>query len=140
VMVGGDPAVFERFRPVFESYGEPVRHVGETGSGQLCKLLNNLLFSANVCVARDTLELGGRFGLDPGALRDLLLAGSAGSFALGVCQLLDDPAVSRAFANLVKDHALYRQLADPTDAGTRAVERAAAETVARVQAAAGRSG
>src|SRR5215211_604217 len=40
-MVGGEPDVVERCRPVFETYADPVVHLGKIGSGQLTKLLNN---------------------------------------------------------------------------------------------------
>ncbi|MDT5085632.1 MAG: hypothetical protein QOJ61_2675, partial [Mycobacterium sp.] len=42
VMVGGDTDVVERCRPVFESYADPIVHLGDLGSGQTTKLLNNL--------------------------------------------------------------------------------------------------
>ena len=51
VMVGGEADAVERCRPVFESYADPVVHLGELGSGQTTKLLNNLLFTANLGTA-----------------------------------------------------------------------------------------
>src|SRR5438105_4225410 len=58
VMVGGDADVVERCRPVFETYADPVVHLGELGSGQTTKLLNNLLLTANLATAAATLTLG----------------------------------------------------------------------------------
>jgi len=58
VMVGGDEATFERCRPVFETYAGLLRHLGPLGSGQLAKLLNNLLFIANVCNGIEVFEVG----------------------------------------------------------------------------------
>ena len=58
VMVGGDSDVVERCRPVFESYANPIVHLGGLGSGQVAKLLNNLLFTANLATAKTTLDLG----------------------------------------------------------------------------------
>jgi 3-hydroxyisobutyrate dehydrogenase-like beta-hydroxyacid dehydrogenase len=57
VMVGGDAEVVERCRPVFETYADPVVHLGDLGSGQTTKLLNNLLFTANLGTAAATLSL-----------------------------------------------------------------------------------
>ena len=48
VMVGGDDAVVDRVRPVFATYADPVLHLGPLGSGQMAKLLNNLLFTAQI--------------------------------------------------------------------------------------------
>ena len=64
VMVGGARADFERFRSVFDSYGDPVRYLGEVGNGQRCKLVNNLLFSANLQIAADIAKLGDALGLE----------------------------------------------------------------------------
>ena len=41
VMVGGEPAVFERARPILDALAERVRHVGPIGCGAICKILHN---------------------------------------------------------------------------------------------------
>ncbi|MER5430009.1 NAD(P)-dependent oxidoreductase [Streptomyces sp. NPDC002588] len=82
VMVGGDQEAYEMCRPVFASYGDPVAHLGPLGSGQVAKLLNNLLFTAQLGLAADTLALGGRLGLDQDGLGRILPRGSSASFAL----------------------------------------------------------
>jgi 3-hydroxyisobutyrate dehydrogenase len=41
VMVGGEPAVFERARPILDALAERVRHVGPIGCGAVCKILHN---------------------------------------------------------------------------------------------------
>jgi 3-hydroxyisobutyrate dehydrogenase len=58
VMIGGDPDIVERCRPVFATYAEPIVHLGGVGSGQVTKLLNNLLFTAHIATAKSTLDLG----------------------------------------------------------------------------------
>ncbi|WP_314219821.1 NAD(P)-dependent oxidoreductase [Streptomyces zaehneri] len=82
VMAGGDPEVFASCRPVFATYGDPVVHLGPVGAGQVAKLLNNTLFTAQLGLAADTLALGGALGLDPAVLGRVLPSGSAASFAL----------------------------------------------------------
>jgi 3-hydroxyisobutyrate dehydrogenase len=84
VMVGGDAGVVERCRPVFETYGDPVVHLGELGSGQTTKLLNNLLFTANLGTAATTLALGKALGVLPDRLTEVISRGSGNSFALNV--------------------------------------------------------
>jgi 3-hydroxyisobutyrate dehydrogenase len=83
VMAGGDAETVEYCRPVFATYGDPVVHLGPLGSGQLTKLLNNVLFTANLATAASALALGQAFGVDPGRLADVMSHGSANSFALG---------------------------------------------------------
>jgi 3-hydroxyisobutyrate dehydrogenase len=82
VMAGGDAETVEYCRPVFATYGDPVVHLGPLGSGQLTKLLNNVLFTANLATAASALALGKAFGVDPGRLADVMSHGSANSFAL----------------------------------------------------------
>jgi 3-hydroxyisobutyrate dehydrogenase len=82
VMVGGDEPAFERALPVLSTFGDPVRLLGPLGSGQLAKLVNNLLFTAGLSLAHDAVELGSALGLDVAALTAVLGSGSARSFAL----------------------------------------------------------
>jgi 3-hydroxyisobutyrate dehydrogenase len=82
VMVGGDADVVERCRPVFETYADPVVHLGELGSGQTTKLLNNLLFTANLATAAATLSLAQALGVAPDRLTEVVSRSSGNSFAL----------------------------------------------------------
>lgn len=83
VMVGGDAEAVERCRPVFATYGDPIVHLGDLGAGQVTKLLNNLLFTANLSTAATTLTLGKSLGIDPARLGEVVSHGTANSFALG---------------------------------------------------------
>ena len=83
VMVGGDDGVVERCLPVFATYADPIVHLGALGSGQVTKILNNLLFTANLGGAISTLELGESLGIDRDRLCEVLSSGSATSKALG---------------------------------------------------------
>jgi 3-hydroxyisobutyrate dehydrogenase-like beta-hydroxyacid dehydrogenase len=82
MMVGGDADVVERCRPVFETYADPVVHLGELGSGQTTKLLNNLLFTANLGTAAATLSLAQALGVSPDRLTEVVFRSSGNSFAL----------------------------------------------------------
>lgn len=84
VMVGGDADTVERCRPVFATYADPVVHLGELGSGQTTKLLNNLLFTANLATAATALSLAGALGVDPDRLTEVVSRSSGNSFALNV--------------------------------------------------------
>lgn len=82
VMAGGDEDVVERVRPVFATYADPIVHLGGLGSGQVTKLLNNLLFSAHLATAKTTLDLGRELGVAPEKLAEVIGRGSGSSFAL----------------------------------------------------------
>jgi 3-hydroxyisobutyrate dehydrogenase-like beta-hydroxyacid dehydrogenase len=82
VMAGGEPGTVAYCRPVFETYADPVVHMGPLGTGQLAKLLNNVLFTANLATAAETLALGRDLAVDAGALAQVIAHGSGASFAL----------------------------------------------------------
>ncbi len=83
VMAGGEPDAVEFCRPVFATYGDPVVHLGPLGSGQVTKLLNNVLFTAHLATAASALALGQALDVDPRRLADVIAHGSGSSFALG---------------------------------------------------------
>lgn len=128
VMVGGDADVVERCRPVFETYADPVVHLGALGSGQVTKLLNNLLFTANLGTAATALALGESLGVSAERLADVVTRGSANSFALNSIQGSGgtlDRLAGLAGALLQKDVRLVADLADRAAATPGAVLDAA---------------
>jgi 3-hydroxyisobutyrate dehydrogenase len=84
VAVGADEDTFDRCRPVFESFGDPVIHLGPVGTGQFAKLVNNALLAAHLALANDALALAPSLGMQPDALVQLLRHGSGRSYALDV--------------------------------------------------------
>ncbi len=81
-IVGGDAAALERMRPVFDSFSAAIAHMGGAGAGQIGKLINNALLMMNQQNVQLVLRLATELDLDIAALIDLLLAGTASSFAL----------------------------------------------------------
>ena len=63
-MVGGEPADFERVKPLLEAMGSTIFHCGPAGSGTRTKLVNNLLAVASCQMNAEALSLSQRFGLD----------------------------------------------------------------------------
>ncbi len=72
VLVGGDAAVLVRVRPVLESLGAEVRHLGPLGAGHIVKLVNNVMSMCNVAVAAEAMVLGVRAGMEPARLFEVL--------------------------------------------------------------------
>jgi 3-hydroxyisobutyrate dehydrogenase len=127
VMVGGDADVVKRCRPVFETYADQVVHLGDLGSGQTTKLLNNLLFTANLGTAATALSLSGALGVAPDRFTEVVSRSSGNSFALnalgGVGGL--DRLGGLAGTLLQKDVRLIVDLADQAAAQAGAVLDAA---------------
>jgi 3-hydroxyisobutyrate dehydrogenase len=84
VMAGGAPEDIERCRPVFETFSASVLYLGELGSGQTAKLLNNLVLTAQFALAVETFSFGEALGVDPTALAAVLAGGSGGSRAAAI--------------------------------------------------------
>ena len=127
VMVGGDADVVARCRPVFETYADPVVHLGELGSGQTTKLLNNLLFTANLATAATTLSLASALGVAPDRLTEVVSRSSGNSFALNALGGIGglDRLAGVAGTLLQKDVRLVVDLADQAGASGDAVLDAA---------------
>ena len=81
IMVGGDKAVFEQVREVFEAMGHPV-HVGPSGTGQLSKLANQTIVAVTIGAVAEAMLMAQKGGADPAALRSALRGGFADSVIL----------------------------------------------------------
>jgi len=132
LMAGGDADVVQRCRPVFETFADPVIHLGELGSGQTTKLLNTLLFTANLGTAAAALSLAGALGVDPDRLADVISRSSGHSFALNALGGIGglDRLADVAGGLLQKDVRLVVDLAHRAGASAGAVLDAADATLA----------
>jgi 3-hydroxyisobutyrate dehydrogenase-like beta-hydroxyacid dehydrogenase len=81
VMFGGEEAIFEQVRPVFDAIGNKVIYMGEIGSGQLTKLTNQLLFNISCAAIAEVLPMAVKLGLDPEKVTQVVTTGTGRSFA-----------------------------------------------------------
>jgi 3-hydroxyisobutyrate dehydrogenase/2-hydroxy-3-oxopropionate reductase len=81
-LVGGEPAVLERARPMLEAFCSDIAHLGEVGHGQVAKAINNLLLWVNGVALIEAGRLAASTGIDLPGLREALLKGSGRSYAL----------------------------------------------------------
>ena len=82
IMVGGEEAVFERVRPLLECFATEITHCGALGSGQVVKILNNMVLFETVAALSEARAIAARAGVDARLLFETLAKGSADSFAL----------------------------------------------------------
>ena len=82
IMVGGDESAFVRARPLLERLGKTITHCGPSGSGQLTKLVNQVLVSVTNLAVSEALVLARKGGLDPHKTIAALAGGAAGSWQL----------------------------------------------------------
>jgi 3-hydroxyisobutyrate dehydrogenase len=81
-MVGGSAADLERARPYLEAYSTTITHVGPTGSGQMAKLVNQILVVGNQLASSEALLFAEEAGLDLEATLAAVKGGAAGSWML----------------------------------------------------------
>ena len=84
IMVGGDAEDFDRARPLLETMGKLISHVGELGQGELLKLINNALGAANAAAVAEALLLADAGGIDLDAFVEVVSAGSGASTQLAL--------------------------------------------------------
>jgi len=82
VMVGGDAEPFARAEPVMQHYGKSVRLLGESGAGQLTKMVNQICIAGLVQGLSEALHFAERAGLDGRAVIDVISKGAAQSWQM----------------------------------------------------------
>lgn len=84
IMCGGDQAVFEKVRPLFEKMGKNITLVGGNGDGQTTKVANQIIVALNIAAVAEALLFASKAGADPAKVRQALMGGFASSRILEV--------------------------------------------------------
>tara|TARA_B100000949_G_scaffold17252_1_gene13239 strand:+ start:105 stop:947 length:843 start_codon:yes stop_codon:yes gene_type:complete len=104
ILVGGDIETLEAARGVLASFGSNIFHMGDTGTGQAAKLLNNNLCFANTAMAVHALRLAHEFGMDQQVAAKVFAVSSGASTGLRlVMNNQQFNKVTGASSNLRKD-------------------------------------
>ncbi|GAB5374442.1 MAG: NAD(P)-dependent oxidoreductase [Acuticoccus sp.] len=82
VMVGGDQAVFDKAEPVIDCYARSVSLMGETGAGQLTKMVNQICIAGLVQGLAEGIHFGKAAGLDIAKVIGAISKGAAGSWQM----------------------------------------------------------
>jgi 3-hydroxyisobutyrate dehydrogenase-like beta-hydroxyacid dehydrogenase len=142
IMVGGEPALFARLRPLLGCMGSEVTHCGGVGAGQAVKLMNNMVVAQTVVALAEALAVARASGaVEPRVLFETLAKGSADSFVLrnhGMKSLLlDHHPTEGAFPTryILKDLSYAIQLAE--SAGVALEQAATTRRLLEATAAAG---
>jgi len=95
VMVGGNPEVLERVRPVLESFGQKIVHCGGVGAGDALKAVNNALLAVHIWSTAEGLALLAKEGVSAKVALDVINASSGRSNAS--MNLFPERVLTRAF-------------------------------------------
>ena len=113
VLLGGAKEDVDRVEPAVRAYAGTVIRTGDLGSALVLKLVNNIVFAANVQVALEVARLAEQAGMPMSSLYEVFAASSGGTKAIGVMERFGAP---QAFADqvrpfMVKDVAACEQVA-----------------------------
>jgi 3-hydroxyisobutyrate dehydrogenase-like beta-hydroxyacid dehydrogenase len=81
VMCGGERSAFDKIKPLFDRIGNKILYMGGPGSGQLTKLINQLLFDINAAAIAEILPMSKKMGLDPDLVGEVVNSGTGRSYA-----------------------------------------------------------
>ena len=82
IMCGGDQAAFERAAPVMDTYAKLAKRMGESGAGQLAKMVNQICIAGLVQGLSEGLAFAEKAGLDGRRVVDVIGGGAAGSWQM----------------------------------------------------------
>ena len=103
ISVGGAEETFTRIEPILRCFATDITYCGGSGSGQMVKILNNMILFQTVSALAEALTVARKSGMDGEILFKALSNGSADSFALrnhGMKALLPGSFPEQAFSTL----------------------------------------
>lgn len=115
IMVGGEDEAFHRGEPLLQQMGQSVTRLGPAGSGQRCKLSNQIAVAIGMVAWCEALAVAKASNLDPSAVQDVIRGGAAGSWGLtnlAPRALNEDFKPGFLVRHLVKDIRLAQEEAD----------------------------
>jgi 3-hydroxyisobutyrate dehydrogenase len=138
IMVGGAEADCRRARPLLDLLGKTITRLGPAGSGQRCKLANQIAVAVGMVAWCEALAAAKAERLDPMLVHQVISGGAAGSWAmshLAPRALAGDTTPGFLVKHLVKDIHLAREEAE--SAGLELPGLAVAERLYEALVAAG---
>lgn len=82
VMVGGEQAAFDRAKPVIDHFAKAVTLMGQSGAGQLTKMVNQICIAGVVQGLAEGLAFSEKAGLDSKRVLDVISKGAAQSWQM----------------------------------------------------------
>lgn len=114
VMCGGPKETFETVKPWLERMGNNILYMGDAGSGQLTKLVNQLLFDINCAALAEILPMARRMGLDAEKIASVINSGTGRSYA---SEFFLPRILSRHFSDGYPLKAAYKDLVSAAELG-----------------------
>ncbi|WP_250435701.1 3-hydroxyisobutyrate dehydrogenase [Caballeronia sp. ATUFL_F2_KS9A] len=101
-MVGADETLFETLRPVLSGMGKNMVRCGETGTGQIAKICNNLLLGISMIGVAEAMKLGETLGIDPTKLASIVNTSTGRCWSSDTCNpypgIIETAPASRGYS------------------------------------------
>jgi 3-hydroxyisobutyrate dehydrogenase-like beta-hydroxyacid dehydrogenase len=78
IWVGGDKAIFDKYRKVLDAMGDAARYIGPIGAGSVAKLVHNCAGYAIQTALAEVFSMGIKGGVEPLALWEAVRSGAQG--------------------------------------------------------------
>ncbi len=147
-MVGASEALHERIRPVLATMGKTIVRCGESGTGQVAKICNNLVLAISMIGVAEAMSLGAALGIDPKVLAAIVNTSSGRCWSSDTYNpfpgVMDNVPAARGYTGGFGADLMLKDLGLATDAAKQSrqpvVLGAAAEQLYRLFSAQGHGG
>lgn len=123
-MVGAEPALFERIKPVLAHMGKNIVHCGGSGTGQVAKICNNMLLGISMVGVAEAMNLGVALGIDPAVLAGIINTSSGRCWSSDTYNpypgVLPNAPASRGYSGGFGTDLMLKDLGLATDAAKQA--------------------
>jgi len=123
-MVGAEPMLFERVKPILGHMGRHVVHCGGAGTGQVAKICNNLLLGISMIGVSEAMSLGAALGIDPKVLADIINTSSGRCWSSDTYNpypgVMDNVPAARGYTGGFGTDLMLKDLGLATDAAKQA--------------------
>jgi 3-hydroxyisobutyrate dehydrogenase len=123
-MVGADPALFERIKPVLAQMGKNIAHCGGAGTGQVAKICNNMLLGISMIGVAEAMNLGAALGIDPKVLAGIINTSSGRCWSSETYNpypgVMDNVPAARGYSGGFGTDLMLKDLGLATDAARQA--------------------
>lgn len=145
IMAGGEKEIFERVYPVFVAMGraDAILHIGPVGSGEVVKIVNNMLGAIITAATSEAFTMGVKAGADPAIMAEVVGKSSGASWQLANAfprNIFSGAFQPGFFTELMyKDVGLALELGAETGASVTLAEQARRLYAAAIEAGYGRA-
>ena len=140
IMAAGDPATFEKVKPVLQDQGENVFYLGALGAGHTTKLINNFMGMTTVCAMSQAFAVADLAGVDRQQLFDIMSTGPSNSPFMQFCKNYAVDGVSDlgfSIANANKDLGYFVKMLEELGTESKIAEGSSANLQAAFDAGMG---